>query len=89
MYFFKLNIYIFIVLKVLTMLEIMIPTHLLFSFFEEGVNTMKGMSEAKKEDKNGTDYRNICMYTNIFYCVCSAGLELALAVSSLCIHCGM
>ncbi|XP_066903218.1 protein unc-79 homolog isoform X4 [Halyomorpha halys] len=50
-------------LQVLTMLEIMIPTHLLFSFFEEGVNSMKLSDAANKESilekKNGKEPRSI------------------------------
>ncbi|XP_073986418.1 UNC-79 domain-containing protein isoform X3 [Rhodnius prolixus] len=50
-------------LQVLTALEIMIPTHLLFSFFEDGVNSMKNgeqkNKEASEEKKEGKQPRSI------------------------------
>ena len=56
------------ILKALTALEIIIPTHLLFSFFEDGVNSMK-KSDAppdQNEAKSTPQHRSICKISCLF-----------------------
>lgn len=67
-------------LQTLTMLEIVIPLHLLFSIFGEGVKQAKGQGDSELEDKSlklhkpntssGPNQRSICTYPGDVNIIC-------------------